>query len=28
LPEGRGGRFWYFVLAAAAYAFVLIRVLR
>jgi hypothetical protein len=28
LPEGRGGRFWYFVLAAAVYAFVLIRVLR
>jgi len=27
LPEGRGGRFWYFVLAAAIYAFVLIRVL-
>ena len=27
LPEGRGGRFWYFVLAAATYAFVLIRVL-
>ena len=28
LAEGSGGRFWYFVLAAAAYAFVLIRVLR
>jgi hypothetical protein len=28
LPEGRGGRFWYFVMAATAYAFVLIRVLR
>jgi hypothetical protein len=27
LPEGRGGRFWYSVLAAAIYAFVLIRVL-
>ncbi len=27
LPEGRGGRFWYFVLAAAIYALVLIRVL-
>ncbi len=27
LPEGRGGRFWYFVLSAALYAFVLIRVL-
>jgi hypothetical protein len=27
LPEGRGGRFWYFVLSAAIYAFVLIRVL-
>lgn len=27
LPEGRGGRFGYFVLAAAIYAFVLIRVL-
>ncbi len=27
LPEGRGGRFWYFVLAAAIYAVVLIRVL-
>ena len=26
-PEGRGGRFWYFVLAAVTYAFVLIRVL-
>ena len=27
LPEGRGGRFGYFVLAAAIYAFILIRVL-
>jgi hypothetical protein len=27
LPEGRGGRFWYFVVSAATYAFVLIRVL-
>jgi hypothetical protein len=27
LPEGRGGRFGYFVLSAAIYAFVLIRVL-
>lgn len=27
LPEGRGGRFWYFVLSAATYALVLIRVL-
>ena len=27
LPEGRGGRFWYFALAAAAYSLVLIFVL-
>jgi hypothetical protein len=27
LPEGRGGRFWFFGLAAAAYSLVLIVVL-
>jgi hypothetical protein len=27
LPEGRGGRFWVFILAASAYALILIRVL-
>ena len=27
LPEGRGGRFWYFALAAATYSVVLLFVL-